>query len=582
MTTTQYKVKDNTPKINCDGNNMNETILPRSAAQILVDQLVLQGVDRVFCVPGESFLAVLDALHDTPSIELVTCRHEGGAAMMAEAYGKLTGRPGVLFCSRGPGATNASSGLHVAFQDSTPLLMFIGQNPRNVIDREGFQEIDYRQMFKTQAKAVLQLNDAARTAEYVTRAFQLSLSGRPGPVVVPLPEDMLSDMAVSGDGKKAVAANNGVSPAIVTNIREALENAKKPIIMLGGSGWTSQAVSKFKSFSQKSNLPVCASFRRQDLLDNNSSNYIGEIGLGVNPKLTAKVRESDLLLVIGARLGEIGTDTYTIMDTPCPTQKLIHVYVGADEIGHVYQPDIGVVCNPAEFVEALVADGPIAVSDKEQWICNVKTARANFEMWTAACTSPGSIQMCQIMEWLDSNLPFNTIYTNGAGNFTVWLHRFHRYRDFGTQIAPICGSMGYGIPAAIAAKFARPEATVICIAGDGDFQMTCTELATACAHRLKIRILILNNGMLGTIRMHQEKHYPGRVSGTDIADGNPDFVKFSQAYGAYAERVEHTHDFASAFARADAHDGPSILEIMIDPEALTPTASLSQIRAAAL
>lgn len=554
----------------------NDVSAARTAARILVDQLVIQGVDRVFCVPGESFLAVLDALHDAP-IEIVTCRHEGGAAMMAEAYGKLTGRPGVLFCSRGPGASNASSGLHVAWQDSTPMIMFIGQNPRDVLTREGFQEVDYRRMFGTQAKAVLQLDDAARSSEYVTRAFQLALSGRSGPVVIALPEDMLTDSAEALDGRRAVALSNGPMPEAVAAVRKALASAARPMVMLGGPGWTTATVAAFRAFAEASDLPVCASFRRQDLLDNASPSYIGEIGLGVNPRLVETIKTADLVLVIGARLGEIGTAGYTIMQTPCPTQRLIHVYSGADEIGHVYQPEIGVVSTPADFVEALVADGPV----RGPWGEARKAGRAAFEAWTAPRQSPGAIQMCEIMGWLDANLPEDTIYTNGAGNFTVWLHRFHRYRRFGTQVAPICGSMGYGIPAALAAKFARPESTVICVAGDGDFQMTGTELATAVAHGLKIRVLILNNGMLGTIRMHQERNYPGRVSGTTLAAGNPDFTAFAKAYGAYGERVERTEEFAAAFARADAHDGPAVLEIMIDPEALTPAMTLSQIRAAA-
>jgi acetolactate synthase I/II/III large subunit len=551
---------------------------PRTAARILVDQLVIQGVDRVFCVPGESFLAVLDALCDVSEIEIVTCRHEGGAAMMAEAYGKLTGRPGVVFCSRGPGATNASSGLHVAFQDSTPMIMFIGQNPRDVLTREGFQEIDYRRMFGTQAKAVLQLDDASRTAEYLTRAFQLALSGRPGPVVIPLPEDMLTDAADTADGQRAVAPASGPTPQMVAEVRKALSDARRPLIMLGGSGWTTAAVDAFRIFAEASDLPVCATFRRQDLLDNESPCYIGEIGLGANPKLLARVENADLLLVIGARLGEIGTNGYTIMQSPRPRQRLIHVYPSGDEIGHVYQPELGVVSNSAAFVHALAAPGPLT----GPWADVCTEARADFAAWTAPRQSPGTIQMCEIMGWLDANLSEDTIYTNGAGNFSVWLHRFHRYRRFGTQVAPICGSMGYGLPAALAAAFARPEAKVICVAGDGDFQMTGTELATAAAHRLKIRILILNNGMLGTIRMHQERHYPGRVSATNLSAGNPDFTAFAKSYGAYAERVEHTAEFAGAFARADAHDGPSVLEVMIDPEALTPTMSLSQIREAAL
>lgn len=550
----------------------------RTAARILVDQLVIQGIDRVFCVPGESFLAVLDALHDTPEIELVTCRHEGGASMMAEAYGKLTGRPGIVFCSRGPGATNASSGLHVAFQDSTPMIMFIGQNPRDITEREGFQEIDYRRMFDTQSKAVLQLDNAARTSEFVTRAFQLAVSGRRGPVVMPLPEDMLSDLAVCADGRPVTPPISAPDVQTIAAVRKAITEAERPVILLGGGDWSQDAIDALRSFVELSDLPVCATFRRQDLLDNNCPQYIGELGLGANPKLVSTVKNADLLLVIGARLGEIGTLGYTIMDIPCPVQKLIHVYPDPSEIGHVFQPDIGIVSRSDHFANVLATAGVIIGT----WAESRKAARADFEAWTAPRTSPGTIQMCNIMAWLDENLPSDTIYTNGAGNFTVWLHRFHRYSDYGTQIAPICGSMGYGIPAALAAKFARPEATVICVAGDGDFQMTCTELATACAHGLKIRILILNNGMLGTIRMHQEKNYPGRVSGTNLSDGNPDFTAFARAYGAYAERVENTEDFAGAFARADAHEGPAVLEIMIDPEALTPAMTLSQIRETAL
>ncbi len=550
---------------------------PRSAARILVDQLVIQGVDRVFCVPGESFLAVLDALHDTPQIQLVTCRHEGAAAMMAEAHGKLSGRPGVLFCSRGPGAANAASGLHVAFQDSTPMIMFIGQNPRDVMAREGFQEIDYRRMFASQSKAVLQLDDAARTAEFVTRAFQLALSGRPGPVVIPLPEDVLTDTATITDGRRTVALACGPTAEALAAVRAALAGAKRPVIMVGGSGWTARAVETLRRFAEGSDLPVTASFRRQDLLDNTSDCYIGEIGLGVNPKLAARLREADLVLVIGARLGEIGTNGYTIMEIPCPAQRLIHVHPGADEIGHVFQPELGVVSTPEAFVEGLAAAGPVEGGWGE-WRC---AARTDFLAWTAPRPIPGAVQMCDIVGWLDANLPEDTIFTNGAGNFTVWLHRFHRYRRFGTQVAPIAGSMGYGIPAAVAAQLARPSATVVCFAGDGDFQMSCTELATATAHRLRIRILILNNGMLATIRMHQERHYPGRVSGTDLTAGNPDFTALARSYGAHAERVEQTADFAAAFARADAHDGPAVIEIMIDPEAITPSMSLTQIREAA-
>ncbi|SLN23002.1 Acetolactate synthase isozyme 2 large subunit [Aquimixticola soesokkakensis] len=549
---------------------------PRTAARVLVDQLVIQGIDRVFCVPGESFLAVLDALVDSPEIELVTCRHEGGAAMMAEAYAKVTGRPGVVFCSRGPGATNASSGLHVAFQDSTPFLMFIGQNPRDVMTREGFQEVDYRRMFGTQAKAVLQLDDAERTSEFVTRAFQLALSGRPGPVVIPLPEDMLTDTADCIDGKRATAALSGPTTEHINAVRARIAAAKRPVVMLGGSGWTAGAVRDFRAFAEASDLPVCASFRRQDLLDNQSPSYIGEIGLGANPALLNTVKTADLLVVLGARLGEIGTMSYTIMECPVPTQELIHIYPDPDELGHVYQPDLAVVSNAGAFAQALAAGGPISGS----WGEMRARCRADFTAWTAPKTSPGAIQMCEIMAWIDAHAPEDTIYTNGAGNFSVWLHRFHRYRQFGTQVAPICGSMGYGVPAALAAKFARPDAPVICIAGDGDFQMTGSELATAVAHKLKLKIILLNNGMLATIRMHQEKHFPGRLSGTQLEAGNPDFVAFAKAYGALGVRVSETSEFAQAFTQADAFDGPSLIEVMIDPEAISPNVTLSELSGA--
>ncbi|MBL1405811.1 MAG: thiamine pyrophosphate-binding protein [Rhizobiales bacterium] len=550
----------------------------RRASRVLVDQLVLQGVDRVFCVPGESFLGVLDALYDTPQIELVTCRHEGGASMMAEAYGKLTGRPGIVFCSRGPGATNASCGLHVAFQDSTPMIMFIGQNPRGIAEREGFQEVDYRRMFGTQAKAVLQLDDGARTSEYLTRAFQLAISGRPGPVVIPIPEDMLRDEVSCADGKVAKPPRTDPAPVCVEEVRQALEVAKRPIIMLGGLDWNDKNVSAFREFAESSNIPVCATFRRQDLLDNNSEVYIGEFGLGPNPALVQTVKDADLLLVIGARLGEIGTNSYTIMDIPCPQQKLIHVYPDPNELGHVFQPELGIVSRPGEFAEALAKGGPVKGDWAEDRKVQRKEARASFESWTAPRTSVGNIQMCEIMKWLDDNVPQDTIYTNGAGNFTVWLHRFHRYRQRGTQLAPICGSMGYGVPAALAAKFARPNSTVICIAGDGDFQMSGTELATAVAHNLKIRIIILNNGMLATIRMHQEMHYPKRISGSTLSKGNPDFTAFAKSYGAFAKRVEHTAEFADAFKEADAFDGPAVLEVMIDPEAISPNFSLTELQ----
>ncbi|KMK65173.1 thiamine pyrophosphate-binding protein [Puniceibacterium sp. IMCC21224] len=554
-------------------------MIKRTAARILVDQLVIQGVDTIFCVPGESFLAVLDALVDAPQIRLVTCRHEGAASMMAEAHGKLTGRPGVVFASRGPGTTNASSGLHVAIQDSTPYILFIGQNPRDVMEREAFQEVDYRRMLATQAKLVVQVDDAARMSEFVTRAFQVAISGRPGPVVVALPEDMLTDEAVTIDGKRCEVPEGDPAPATLDKIRVALDTAERPLLMVGGGDWSLAEADDLRRFVEATGLPCCATFRRQDKLSNDHPSYIGEIGLGANPKLLARVAQADLLLVLGARLGDIGTDGYGIMTAPRPAQKLIHIYPAADEFSHVYQPDLAVVARPGRCAQALAG---IAQVDGSRWADWTRSARADFEAWTAPRKTVGAMQMCEVMTWLDATQPDDTIYTNGAGNFSVWLHRFHRYRQLGTQVAPVCGSMGYGLPAAISAKLHKPDARVICFAGDGDFQMVLAELATAVENDAAVIVLILNNGILGTIRMHQERTYPGRVSGTTLKNGNPDFVKLAQAYGAYGERVETADAFPDAFARAVAAGVPAVLDLVIDPETITPAASLTELRENAL
>ncbi|WP_146591031.1 thiamine pyrophosphate-binding protein [Puniceibacterium confluentis] len=554
-------------------------MIKRTAARILVDQLVIQGVDTIFCVPGESFLAVLDALVDVPQIRLVTCRHEGAASMMAEAHGKLTGRPGVVFASRGPGTTNASSGLHVAIQDSTPYILFIGQNPRDVMEREAFQEVDYRRMLATQAKLVLQVEDAARMSEFVTRAFQVAISGRPGPVVVALPEDMLTDEAMAIDGVRCEVPEGDPAPATLDKIRAALEAAERPLLMVGGGDWSDAEADALRRFVEDSGLPCCATFRRQDKLSNDHRNYIGEIGLGANPKLLARIADADLLVVLGARLGDIGTNGYDIMTVPRPAQKLVHIYPAADEFAHVYQPDLAVVARPGRCAQALADHVRV---DGSRWAGWTGTARAEFEAWTAPRKTVGALQMCEIVTWLDAHQPDDTIYTNGAGNFSVWLHRFHRYRKLGTQVAPVCGSMGYGFPAAIAAKLHRPEARVICFAGDGDFQMVLPELATAMENDAAVIVLILNNGILGTIRMHQERSYPGRVSGTTLKNGNPDFVKLAQAYGAFGERVETADAFPDAFDRAVAAGVPAVLELMIDPETITPAASLTELREQAL
>lgn len=546
----------------------------RTGAQILVDQLVIQKVDTIFCVPGESFLAVLDVLHDTPSIRLITCRHEGAAAMMAEAHGKLTGRPGVVFASRGPGTTNAAAGLHVAAQDSTPFILFIGQNGRDMMERQAFQEIDYRRMFGEQCKMVVQIDDAARVSEFVTRAFHTTISGRPGPAVIALPEDMLRDHADAQDGAYCSPPLCAPSPNTLSRVSAALATAERPLVVVGGGDWNAAGVAGLTQFLETTGLACCPTFRRQDKLDNNHPSYIGELGLGINPKLAQRVRDADLLLVIGAKLGDICTQGYELLSIPRPTQQLIHIYPDPDEFAHVFQPDLAIVARPGEFCEHL---GKITTPGKASWSEQRQQARDEFEAWTAGRETVGELQMCEVVKWLDESLPADTIYTNGAGNFSVWLHRFHRYRQLGTQLAPVSGSMGYGVPAALAAKLAHPNATVICFAGDGDFQMTGAELATAVENKLNLRILIINNNMLGTIRMHQERSYPGRVSGTDL--GNPDFVKLAQAYGAYGERVNTAAEFVDAFLRADAFEGPSVLELVLDPETISPNFSLSELRA---
>lgn len=547
----------------------------RTAAQILVDQLLIQGVDTIFCVPGESFLAVLDVLCDVPQIKLVTCRHEGAASMMAEAHGKLTGRPGIVFASRGPGTTNASSGLHVASQDSTPYILFIGQNPRGVMEREAFQEVDYRRMLSTQAKLVVQVDDAARMSEFVTRAFQVAISGRPGPVVIALPEDMLRDEADAKNGTRCEVPEGDPSLATLNKIQTALAEAKRPMLMVGGGDWSKAETDDLRKFVEQSGLPCCATFRRQDKLDNTHPNYIGEIGLGVNPKLLKRIEDADVLVVLGARLGDVGTNGYTLLDTLRPTQKLIHIYPDPDEFSKVYQPDMAVVARPGRCATGLANNVKI---DGSPWADWTRTARSDFEDWTAPRETVGALQMCEVMTWIDANLPDDTIYTNGAGNFSVWLHRFHKYRSVGTQLAPVCGSMGYGLPAAIAAKIHKPDTPVICVAGDGDFQMVLPEMATAVENDANVIVLILNNGILGTIRMHQERSYPGRVSGTTLNKGNPDFVKLAHAYGVYGERVKTAEEFGAAFERAQASNLPAILDLILDPETISPAISLSKLR----
>ena len=550
----------------------------RSGGQILVDQLKIHGVDHAFCVPGESYLAVLDALHDARNqIRLLTCRQEGGAAFMAEAYGKLTGRPGICFVTRGPGATNASIGVHTAFQDSSPMILFIGQVARDQVEREAFQEVDFRRMFGPMAKWVAQIDAAARIPELVSQAFHRAVSGRPGPVVIALPEDMLTDHAEAEDVApyKIVQPYPGV--ADLEAMRGLLSHARQPLMILGGGGWTAAAVDNIRMFSEANHLPVGTSFRCQDLFDNGHPNYAGHVGIGIDPALGERVKQADLLLVVGARLGEMTTSGYTLLKVPVPQQTLIHVHGGAEELGRVYQATLPINAGMVPFAAAARGLPPVEPAAWRDW---TKAAHADYLATLKPTQSPGPLQMAEIVTWLRERLPADAIITNGAGNYTTWVHRFHQYRKFRTQLAPTAGSMGYGVPAAVAAKAVYPQRTVVSFAGDGCFLMNGQELATAVQYGLAIIFIVVNNGMYGTIRAHQEREYPGRESGTGLV--NPDFAALARAYGAHGATVEKTAEFAAAFEAAAKSGKPALIEIKLDPEAISPRMSLSQIRERAL
>ena len=557
---------------------MTERLPTRTGGQILVDQLKVHGVDTVFCVPGESYLAALDALYDARDrIRLIVCRQEGGAAYMADAYGKLTGRPGVCFVTRGPGATNASVGVHTAFQDSTPLILLIGQVARGEMEREAFQEVDFRRMYGPLAKWVAQIDDPGRVPEMVAHAFTLATSGRPGPVVLALPEDMLREPAAVGDAEpyKTVQAHPG--HADLEQLRAMLATAKKPLAILGGSTWTRQAVADFMAFAEANRLAVGTSFRCQDRFDNLHPCYGGDIGISPNPKLAARIRESDLVLAIGARLGEMTTGGYTLLAVPRPKQRLIHVHMGAEELGRVYQADLPINAGIPQIVAALRELPPV---DSGVWAAWTEAAHADYLEYSEPVTNPGALQLAEVMAQLREQLPADTIVANGAGNYAGWVHRFWRHRTFGTQLAPTSGSMGYGVPAGVAAAILHPERTVLSFSGDGCFLMNGQELATAMQYGAAPIFLVVNNGMYGTIRMHQEREYPNRVSGTVLV--NPDFAALARAYGAHGETVERTADFAAAFARARQARRAALIELRLDPEAISTRTTLSKIREAAV
>lgn len=545
----------------------------KTGGQLIVEALEANGTDRIFCVPGESYLAVLDALHDS-SIRTIVCRQEGGAAMMADCQGRLTGKPGICFVTRGPGATNASAGIHIAMQDSVPMILFIGQVASHAKEREAFQEVDYKRFFGDIAKWVVEIDDASRIPEFVTRAFAVATSGRPGPVVISLPEDMLTSEVEAPQALPHTPVETRPGEAELDALEMLLNGAKRPFVILGGTRWNEQAVAHMRAIAETWSMPVGCSFRRQMLFDHLHPNYAGDVGIGINPKLAERIKQADVVLLLGGRLGEMPSSDYTLLKSPYPDQALVHVHADAGELGRVYRPTIAINASPAAFVEAFARRKPAA---KPAWAAETEKAHAAYLEWsTPPQTGPGPVQMGPIIEHLGKVLPEDAILTNGAGNYATWVHRFYRSRRYGTQAAPTSGSMGYGTPAAVAAKSLFPERTVIAFAGDGCFLMNGQEFATAVQYDLPIIVIVVNNGIYGTIRMHQEREYPNRVVATDLK--NPDFAALARAYGGHGETVEKTADFAPAFERASASGKPAIIEIRLDPEAITPTRTLTQIR----
>jgi acetolactate synthase I/II/III large subunit len=542
---------------------------PRTGGQILVDQLVAQGVERLTCVPGESYLAVLDALHDA-SIDVLVCRNEGGAAMMADAYGKLTGRPGICFVTRGPGATNASPGVHIASQDSTPLILFVGQVARNMREREAFQEIDYKQFFGGMAKWVVEVHDPARLPELIARAFRVAMQGRPGPVVIALPEDMLAEEAEVADAAKVEPVEIWPGPPQIAELSALIAASESPLVLLGGSRWTNEASRNIIAWSECFGLPVATSFRRASLFPADHPNYAGDLGIGPDPELAARVKNADLLVMIGARLSEMPSSSYSLVEIPTPRQKLVHVFRAAEELGRIYQPTLAIQATPGPFAASVAGLSGARPST------SAAAAHAEYLKWSKAPRDlPGAFQYGQVIVWLRDRLPADAIICNGAGNFTIWIHRYYRFRNLGTQLAPTSGSMGYGPPAAVLAKRQFPERVVVALAGDGDFLMNGQEFATAVQYDIPVIMIVLDNSMYGTIRMHQERHYPGRVSATRLT--NPDFAALGRDFGGFGERVERTEDFAPAFERALASGKPAILHCIVDPQALTPNSTLDEI-----
>jgi acetolactate synthase I/II/III large subunit len=556
------------------------THTPRSGGQILVDALKVHGTDTAFGVPGESYLDVLDALHES-GIRFIINRQEGGAAFMADAYGKMTGRPGICFVTRGPGATNASIGVHTAFQDSTPMILFIGQVGSDFMDREAFQEVDYRRMFGQMAKWVAQIDRADRIPEYIARAFQVATSGRPGPVVLALPEDMLTTKATVADTRAYLPTQGSPSASQVVQLRQMLSEARRPLLLLGGGGWNGKACADIRRFAEANHLPVACAFRFQDLLENTHPNYIGDVGIGINPKLAARVREADVLVAVGPRLGEMTTSGYTIIASPVPQQRLVHIHASPEELGSVYQGELMIASGMPQAAAMLAAMEPV---DAAAWRGSVEQARADYTAWQQQPSifqdNNAPLNLWQVVQELKAQCPADTIITNGAGNYATWAHRYWPYGAMRTQLAPTSGAMGYSVPAGVAAKIIDPPRTVVTFAGDGEYLMNGQELATAVQYRAGVVIIVFNNQMFGTIRMHQEREYPGRVSGTTLH--NPDFAAVARAFGGHGETVAATGEFAPALQRAlaftRAQNLPAIIELRYDGNLITPGATLDTIR----
>ncbi|MBL8488029.1 MAG: thiamine pyrophosphate-binding protein [Rhodocyclaceae bacterium] len=544
-----------------------------SGGEILVEALCRQGVDTVYCVPGESFLPVLDALRDRAGVRTVVTRHEGAAAYMADAYGKLTGRPGICIVTRGPGATHAANGVHAAREGSSPMILFVGQVDSGFLGREAFQEVDYGRMFGGMAKRVLQADRLERIPELVMQAFAAALSGRPGPVVVALPEDILFARGSAPALPPLPVSRAAPAAGEMAALRALLAGARRPLVIAGGSGWDAPAGAALARFAAANDLPVAAAFRRQDLLDNRDRQYVGQLGLAASPRLAQRVKDADLLLVLGSRMGDVSSSGYTLLESPRPRQALVHVHADPDELGRTYLPALPINAAPALAAHALAALEPVSAPAWGEW---TREARADYE---AHSTPPAphpdldGVDFAEVMGWLDAHLPDDAILANGAGNYTVWVHRFFRYRRLATELAPVNGAMGYGLPAAIAAKLRHPERTVVCIAGDGCFMMYPQELATAMQYGAAVVVVVVNNGMFGTIRMHQEREYPGRPCATELR--NPDFVAFARSFGAYAERISGAGEFPAAFARAAAAGVPALIELTVDPRQITPQARLA-------